>query len=233
PAARRGLRENRADQAAAPLCRSGGRRGQQAAPSDARSRGVSAREAHLLPPSAARQRPDPGAAARAGLAARELAMTAPVGVPADRIPVSLFREILIWPLALHLPQPSAEPNGMAKAIDRIAQHIETHSRVWERQHDPTLHLPPPTREAFDDRQYPVELERWNADRYAEGVYFHEFVQSFLFRKSIANRSVLRRWRERGKRDPLAMRLYQRADITRVAVGLAPGRNFVLAVERLN
>lgn len=160
-------------------------------------------------------------------------MTESGGIPADRIPLSLFREILIWPLALHLPRPSAEPNGMAKAIDRIAQHIETHSRVWERQHDPTLHLPAPARKVFDDRQYPVELERWNADRYAEGVYFHEFVQSFLFRGSIANPSILRRWREQRKRDPLAMRLYQRTDITRVSVGLGPGRNFELAVERLN
>lgn len=84
-----------------------------------------------------------------------------------------------------------------------------------------------------DRAYPApaelrDLARWRADRYAEGVYFHEFVQSFLFRKGGSTKSG-----KQTPRDMPWMRLFQRSDIATVEVALEQSRRFRLTVERLN
>jgi hypothetical protein len=139
---------------------------------------------------------------------------------ASAIPVSLFREILIWPLALHLSEPAARPFALAEAVEKAADRIRNATAaVWRPVEDPTEHIPRPPD--------PGQMPQWDADRYAEGVYFHEFVQSFLFRRAVA--------RKRRRLDMPWMRLFQRLDVSAVEVQLHPGdaKRFRLKVERLN
>ena len=83
-------------------------------------------------------------------------------LPASIIPVSLFRKILIWPLALHLPRPAAHAFAVAEAVDEAAATIcsKGGASAWQLVDDPTEHIEPPTD--------PPELAQWTADRYAEG-----------------------------------------------------------------
>lgn len=145
-------------------------------------------------------------------------------LPADQIPVNSFREILIWPLALHLASPSAEVGAMLDAVSWTVDDILRNSRTWEPVDDPSEHVP--QSESYGRRE-------WRAHRYQEAVYFHEFVQRFLFSP--------REPRVPGEPDPVPFRLFRRTDITEVKVTLAdpdsnrqrPGRLLRLAVERVN
>jgi hypothetical protein len=140
-------------------------------------------------------------------------------LPASAIPVSLFREILIWPLALHLPKPATHPFAVADAVEAAATAISTGSSVWKQVTDPSEHIPVPAD--------PLQRAQWEADRYAEAIYFHEFVQSFLFRRLPE---------QKGRRGDMPwMRLFQRSDVNAIAVQLRPSsaKHFRLAVERLN
>src|SRR5438067_894455 len=54
----------------------------------------------------------------------------PDRLPASGIPISLFREILIWPLALHLSDEVNEANAIAKAVQRAAERIAAERGHW-------------------------------------------------------------------------------------------------------
>jgi hypothetical protein len=139
-------------------------------------------------------------------------------IAAHRIPVSLFREILIWPLALHLPENELSAGRLVQdEVDRIARNPR-----WRPVDDPIEHIPRPpvTGNAY-------EQMRWKADTYAEGVYFHEFVQSFLF---ASHRQAPD---DRSPRDTLPFRLFRRPDVSHVDIDLEGNRSFRLKVERLN
>src|SRR5262249_26816851 len=91
------------------------------------------------------------------------------------IPVHSFRTILLWPLALDLPPCTDDKFWNAEPADdrRIAHFVEEQARAVQ-----------------DDPQWidvnPLEsLGATSSDRrnaYGEYAYFHDFVQSFLYRK---------------------------------------------------
>ena len=126
---------------------------------------------------------------------------------ADQIAVREFREILIWPLALE----SGDP--VAATIDHLARSIEAdNASPWRRIHDPMDHIEPApanTRESLADQ----------AQLYAEFVYFHDFIQQFLYQKQ-------------GAATP-PFYLFQRNDIHHVLVTLSDGVSLRLDIERLN
>jgi hypothetical protein len=141
-------------------------------------------------------------------------------LPASRIPISLFREVLIWPLALHLRDDLNDANAMANAVRCTADAIAGEASSWKRIDDPLEHIAPPafSPEKQENRQASA---RWRAEAYAEGVYFHEFVQNFLFTKAPDGGS------------PPPLYLFSRTDIAEVEVGLYEAKPYRLAVERLN
>lgn len=147
-------------------------------------------------------------------------------VPADRIPVSLFREILIWPLALHLGDDHFHPGGLADAVTQAADRItRLHPQNWRPIDDPLNHIPPPNN--------PADLPQWRADAYAEGVYFHEFVQSFLFSTREPRPTIASNRKTRRGCDQAPFRLFQRNDVREVVVALPGDKSLTFAVERLN
>ena len=138
-------------------------------------------------------------------------------LPADAIAVHQFREILIWPLALDLRPPPTAVDEVSRAVDAAASEI---GPPWARVDDPSRHVPLPA---------DGDPARWDADRYAEAVYFHEFVQRFLFAARKGAHAA-------GDQPPF--HLFRRRDIQAVAVTLAGGspaeaRTVVLDVERVN
>jgi hypothetical protein len=150
-------------------------------------------------------------------------MGLPHEIAADRIPVSLFREILIWPLALHLPDRDSDPDRLNRAMASVINRLtRSEPRTdWRPVDDPIKHIPPP--------RDPARRLRWEADCYAEGVYFHEFVQSFLF-------SARCEWPAAGApRDPQQepFRLFQRTDLREVTVKMQDTVPLTFDVERVN
>jgi hypothetical protein len=71
-------------------------------------------------------------------------------------------------------------------------------------------------------QYDCDFAKWQRETYAEGVYFHEFVQNFLFAKQSG-----------GRLSVAPFRLFQRQDVSEVLVDIDSKGAFRLAVERLN
>jgi|GEM_PF-1302283 hypothetical protein len=137
---------------------------------------------------------------------------------AEAIPVSQFREILIWPLALHL----RGVHGAAASLGAINEAARSMAGTcWTEVADPSEHIAPPECGSRAE---------WDANRYAEAVYFHEFVQHFLVARSIAG--------EAGGTRAAPFRLFRRADIESVEVTLAGGnptakRRVSLIVDRFN
>ena len=150
--------------------------------------------------------------------------TQPEEIPASAIPVALFREILIWPLAPRVSPDQAGEDATAAIMTNAARRIVSRSGgVWEAVPDPSAHIPRPP---------DVDGETaWNAHRYAEGVYFHGFVRRFLF----ARRAPL----AAGESPDMApFRLFRRTGITsaHVTLGLPEGKSghqLCLSVERVN
>lgn len=127
---------------------------------------------------------------------------------AATLPVRLFREILLWPLAFDVGDGG---KGMAK----LAARMQGTHPVWEEVKDPRRHL----RKDGTDGPLP-------RDAYAEVVYFHPFVQRFLFADSAT------------PPDRRPMRLFRRTDVTGVRLTWAgdwavPARVYTLAVDRIN
>jgi hypothetical protein len=151
--------------------------------------------------------------------------------PASVIPVSLFREILIWPLALHLAEPATDPHAVLRAIndraDQIASAYQSGTTHWQPVDDLIEHICPPLRPAHSESEavrcdYEMAMVEWKAHSYAEAVFFHEFVQSFLFS-----------WRSSLKQPNPPVRLFRRDDVSELEVDLDDERTFRLKVERLN
>ena len=149
-------------------------------------------------------------------------------LPASEIPVHAFREILIWPLALHLRAASDDVHALRDAVTRTVDGIGAdESGQWQPVDDPSEHIPPPGDDATPE---------WRAHRFQEGVYFHDFVQRFLF-----SRRNARPAHPSGKPDNVPFRLFRRTDIKSVEVTLADpdpsrpnrGPTLNLTVERVN
>lgn len=137
------------------------------------------------------------------------------GEPATRraaeIAVRQGRLLLFWPLALRLTAPACCADDVAKAVSALAERLERAGGPWTRVRDPIEHIAPPP----DG----IQRTRWENDAYAEAVYFHEFVQSFLFRK------------QTGTKTP-PFYLFRRTDVCFAEVTCA-GTPRTLIVERLN
>ena len=146
--------------------------------------------------------------------------------PAVDISVAMFRQILIWPLALHLPPADGGVNAIlkttTKVIDRLTCDWPTGGSPWQPVDDPGEHIACPS---------PGKKAAWRAERFAEGVYFHDFVQSFLF----SPREPRDPNNPREPLDQVPFRLFRRSDITGVEVALADNaeRTMHLRVERVN
>jgi hypothetical protein len=153
-------------------------------------------------------------------------MSNPGFIPADKIPVSLFREILIWPLALHLGDDQSHPEGLSDAVTQTIDRItRLRPQNWRPVDDPLKHIPPPDN--------PADLPQWRADAYAEGVYFHEFVQSFLFSTRKQRPSLSSSRKTIFDLDQAPFRLFQRTDVRRIVVELADNKPLNFNIERLN
>ena len=145
---------------------------------------------------------------------------------AAAIPVKRFREILIWPLALDLLEVTADANAvrgaMCAAVDRITAAGRSGQTKWLPVDDPSEHILQSDSEG---------TELWRARRYAEGVYFHDFVQRFLFSphgpRPVGEDAL----------DQAPFRLFRRTDIRAVQVTLggkaAAPRKLRFVVDRVN
>lgn len=81
------------------------------------------------------------------------------------VPVRLFRETLIWPLAVEVKAGATLTTAVGKLRARL-----TENGAWTAIHDLRRHLD----------QHPDDRVPLSADAYAEVVYFQPFVQRFLF-----------------------------------------------------
>ena len=116
--------------------------------------------------------------------------------PAFPIQLSSFRQIFLWPLA------AAPTEDLKAAIGGLAERIES---PWEPVVDPLRYLEE------------EETDGLSQEAYAEFVYFHGFVQRFLFAKNST-----------------AVRLFERKDIRQVEVQLKPeSEPNYLQVDRLH
>ncbi|MBI5113549.1 MAG: hypothetical protein HZA68_16410 [Rhodovulum sp.] len=129
------------------------------------------------------------------------------------------RFILLWPLTLHLSGRNCEARAMADAVRDVAEALRRREQKqttrWRHQPDPLHHIPMPSKAE--------EVAAWKNAAYAETVYFHEFVQSFLFRKQADGRDA-------------PFHLFQRDDLrfADVTIGTKNGATDKrLTVERLN
>ena len=112
--------------------------------------------------------------------------------PSGEIPVTEFRQILIWPLTMEHP---ALRDGQSWLLGTSRQHVaadcvaatgaslermadkssaENHQPHWIRVHDPLQHI------ADHDNAHGEHQIDENA--YAEFVYFHPYVQQFLYQQ---------------------------------------------------
>jgi hypothetical protein len=68
---------------------------------------------------------------------------------ARNIPVALFREILIWPLALHMDA-DGDPQSMLRAFTRTVDKLTGEARktgCWKPVDDPSEHIAAPEGDA--------------------------------------------------------------------------------------
>ncbi|EJW09348.1 hypothetical protein A33M_1558 [Rhodovulum sp. PH10] len=144
-------------------------------------------------------------------------------LPATKIPVREARLLLMWPLVLHLDTPACDASTMAKAVETVANALKARARkdatAWVHEPDPIRHIPPPTDQTGDPKYI-----RWQNDAYAEALYFHEFVQRFLFRRQRAD----------GRDAPF--HLFRRTDVDAMEITFGNGpaeTTRTLRVERLN
>lgn len=120
--------------------------------------------------------------------------------------INTFREILFWPLYIR-PQKD-NPDDWQKAFDAF---LSAESQAWQPVSDLL------NREGGDTA---------SRTQYAEFVYFHPFVQRFLYGKPNPQAPQ--------HKDNPAIRLYKRSDINHVAVKLSPeGKTWLFRVDRLH
>lgn len=144
----------------------------------------------------------------------------PSAVPASQVELSEFRQILIWPLTLD--RAGAEAAGdqhIADLVRREADRLDSEATPnWKRVDDPLHHLRREAGPLPSDR-------RQRQETYAEFVYFHDFVQRFLYPKP-----------DRHKSGTSLLHLFERDDVRGVRIEQFTGRDvksFTLVVERCN
>lgn len=106
--------------------------------------------------------------------------------PAAAIEVAGLRQIWIWPLACHTRPGQSAAEVAARTAEALAA-----SPHWQETVDLLDHIPAP--DGADDEA----LLRHRADRYAEYVYFHDFVQAMLFRGKAGADAPIRLFRRKG------------------------------------
>lgn len=131
-------------------------------------------------------------------------------LPSSQILVRQGRVTLIWPLTLHMKEPPrtgsiVEATSMGFAADlaekfQAARKAGRVDRCWVPVLDPMEHIARPERLAGEsDNAFRIRQEIWENEAYAEAVYFHEFIQAFLYREPD------------GKDEP-PFRLFRRTDV---------------------
>jgi hypothetical protein len=137
----------------------------------------------------------------------------PENWPAETIPVASARLTLLWPLAIQTPQPPVNGRSVADAVaDCAARLARNKDGDWTPESDLARHI---ERRAGD--------EQWDYDVYAEGVYFHDFAQSFLFSSKNDDNAPQPLW------------LFRRRDVKRLDVtwGEKNEKQAAFDVERVN
>lgn len=93
-------------------------------------------------------------------------------------PLDAFRQILIWPLSLS--EEWREANADKDARKLAADALKASNGIWTEVEHNNLDVDPPDEfETFKTKAY----------RYGEYVYFHQFVQSFLYRGAATERAI--------------------------------------------
>lgn len=154
-----------------------------------------------------------------------------VRLPAGQIALTHGLVTLIWPLTLHMEHPPSkasivEAATMGFAADLAnkaaeAQQAGSAERCWIPIADPLEHIARPARKAGEgEAGFRQRLGSWENEAYAEAVYFHEFIQAFLYRQP------------REDEQP-PFRLFRRNDIHHARVRFAGGQEKRVDVERVN
>lgn len=154
-----------------------------------------------------------------------------VRLPAGQIALRQGRVTLIWPLTLHMERPPTQASiveatamGFAGDLERRAREAKNTGgadRCWLPVDDPLEHIArPEPMPGEGEESFRQRLGTWENEAYAEAVYFHEFIQAFLYRKP-----------SREEQPPF--RLFRRNDIHHAKVGFAGGTEKTVDVERVN
>jgi hypothetical protein len=143
---------------------------------------------------------------------------------ASEIPVRGARFTFLWPLSLQ-PSGLGELPAIEMAVQayvaRLIAEGDTNlpNAGWKLVSDPIAHLSAPAPDDFQDQAtFDGARFHWENDCYAEAVYFHEFVRSFLFPTSSASNPPFH--------------LFQRQDAQFVEVTIGTSVR-ILRVERIN
>ena len=140
-------------------------------------------------------------------------------LPALDIPVNSARLTLMWPLAISLPRPADRGGAIEQAVQQSAERIRaTLDATWAPVDDLAHHIAPP------DKTQKLAFSQWQNEVYAEGVYFHPFVQEFLFSNDKTSSS-----------GAPPIHLFRRDDIAAMRVEWAQGeetRKATLIVDRV-
>jgi hypothetical protein len=103
---------------------------------------------------------------------------------AEEIDVSQFRQILIWPLGLADISSGDDPADARHVRDKIdaqARRIDQKGKPWVRLKDPLEHAMGRNAPSASGEKCPPNLSDEDKQKiHAEFVYFHDFVQSFLY-----------------------------------------------------
>jgi hypothetical protein len=145
-------------------------------------------------------------------------------VTSKAIAIAEFRQILMWPLALDMAG-AASSETMASAVKKEAERLGCNTaNPWTRIPDPLFHLRHEIGAPADPQQ--------RQEAYAEFVYFHDFVQRFLFPPKMQHQA-----------GASLLHLFERRDIHAVKIVLPTewdaannrsiDREFTLRVDRCN
>lgn len=140
---------------------------------------------------------------------------APTSIPtvaAQVVPLQAARLVLFWPLALRKQRSLGGADEVAAAVLKQANTLrDDPSANWHVVNDPLHHIAP--------LEQPDDSVKWNSEAYGEVLYFHEFVQSFLYELP-----------DNDQTKPFF--LFRRTDVKRADFDIA-GTLWTMQVERLN
>ena len=151
---------------------------------------------------------------------------------AREIPVREARLTVIWPLAYRPSNSSTEPHAVDRAISEIAASVDRN--VWTPVLDTIEHIARPARSEYPqglkgDAPFRVATLEWENQSYAEFVYFHDFVQSFLYQRKEEPQQL-------SNATP-PFHLFRRTDVCSATVAWkAPGQDHAaldLSIARMN